>query len=153
MRIVVISDSHKRQGNIFDIIEKHMDSTDLFVFLGDVDDDFDSVLMLYPDIKYKRVVGNNDFYSPYKVEDEFTFNGKKVFITHGHKYMVKHGYATIISHAKNIGADICLFGHTHVQYSEYINGLYVLNPGAARYGEYAMIDVTNQGIMMILCKL
>jgi len=153
MRIVAFSDSHGLRNKLYDIIDKHKDSTDLFVFLGDMDDDFDRVTMLYPDIKYKRVAGNNDFYSQYNFEEEFKFNGKRIFITHGHRYMVKHGYATIISHAKNIGADLCLFGHTHTQYSDYVDGLYILNPGAAMLGEYAMIDVTNNGIMLIPCKI
>ena len=55
MRIVVMSDSHRANGNLFEIVEKHMDTADLFIFLGDGEDDFDEVLMLYPNLKYERV--------------------------------------------------------------------------------------------------
>ncbi len=153
MRIVVISDSHKRMGNLFDIIERHMDNADLFIFLGDMDDDFDSVLELYPRINYRRVVGNNDWYSTNALFGEITFNGKKVFYCHGHTYHVKHGYQEIISHSKAIGADICLFGHTHTQFTDYDDGLYIMNPGAVCNGEYGIADIENNGIMLIKAKL
>lgn len=150
MRIVAFSDSHSMRSRLYSIVERHRKNCDLFVFLGDVDRDFDDVIKLYPDIKYKRVAGNNEFYSENNFDEIFEFNGKKVFITHGHKYMVKHGYDNIINHAKTIGCNICLFGHTHKQYSNYKNGLYIINPGAAMLGEYAIIDVTDNGIMPIL---
>jgi hypothetical protein len=153
MRILVLSDSHRRVGNLFEIIEKHMDSTDLFLFLGDIDDDFDEVLLLYPNIKYQRVVGNNDWSSPHSLEGEVIVNGKKIFFCHGHKYHVKFGYGEIIKHCKNIGADICLFGHTHVQYKDYDDGLYIMNPGAVASGEYGIIDIVDNGIMLIPSKI
>lgn len=153
MRIVVMSDSHKRIGNLFEIVEKHIDSTDLFIFLGDVDNDFDEVLMVYPNIRYMRVVGNNDWYSNHPLFRETTLNGKKIYFCHGHTHRVKFGYQDIISHSKNIGADICLFGHTHTQYTDYDDGLYIMNPGAVCNGEYAMIDIVENGIMLIPGKL
>ena len=153
MRIVVISDSHRRMGNLFDIVERHIDNADLFIFLGDIDDDFDSVLALYPRIKYRRVVGNNDWHSTNALFGEIKFNGKKVFYCHGHTYHVKHGYQEIISHSKAIGADVCLFGHTHIQFTDYDEGLYIMNPGAACNGEYGIIDVESNGIMLIKSKL
>lgn len=153
MRIVVLSDSHKRIGNLFEIIEKHMDSTDLFIFLGDIDDDFDHVIMLYPSIKYMRVVGNNDWNSPHPLFREISFNGKKIFFCHGHTYHVKFGYQEIISHSKSIAADICLFGHTHTQYSGYDDGLYIMNPGAVCNGEYGIIDIVPNGIMLIPSRI
>lgn len=148
-----MSDSHKRIGNLFDIVERHMDNADLFLFLGDIDDDFDHVLMLYPNINFKRVAGNNDWRSPHPLFREINFNGKKIFFCHGHTHYVKHGYENIISHCKSINADICLFGHTHTQYTAYDNGLYVMNPGAVCNGEYGIIDVVDNGIMMIPSKI
>ena len=81
MRIVIMSDSHGAVGTLLDIIERHRDNTDLFIFLGDVDNDFDEVLMAYPDIKYKRVAGNNDRYSSHMTSDLINLNGKKIFFT------------------------------------------------------------------------
>lgn len=149
----MVSDSHRAMRYLYKIVEKHMDTADLFVFLGDMDDDFDKVLMLYPDIKYERVAGNNDFSSVYPYEKLLELNGKKVFICHGHTKHVKFGYEEIVSFSKNIGADLCLFGHTHIAVNSYDDGLYILNPGAVCSGEYAMVDIEKSGIVLIPCKI
>lgn len=153
MRIVVISDSHRAKGNLFEIVEMHLKDADLFLFLGDGEDDFDEVLMLYPELKYDRVSGNCDWYSTYPAYKNITAGGKKILFSHGHPFHVKFGYDEIIREAKAIGADICLFGHTHNQYTEYRDGLYIMNPGSAADGKYGMIDITKSGIMLIPAKL
>ncbi len=149
MRIVVISDSHRAIGKLLEIIELHRNTADLFIFLGDIDDDFDTVLDVYPSIKYYRVVGNNDWYSHHPDEQIIDVQGKRIFFAHGHTYGVKHGYEKIIEHSKEINADICLFGHTHLQYTNYDDGLYIMNPGSVRMGEYGMIDILKEGIMLL----
>ncbi len=149
----MVSDSHRATRYLYKIVEKHMDTADLFIFLGDIDSDFDSVLMLYPNIRYERVAGNNDFSSVYPYEKLLELEGKKVFICHGHTKHVKFGYGEIENFCKNIGADLCLFGHTHVAYNNYDDGLYILNPGAVCSGEYAMVDIEKSGIVLIPCKI
>lgn len=145
MRIVVTSDSHGRQGNLFEIFERHMNDADLFINLGDGENDVDSVLMLYPDIKLERVSGNCDFYSTYPSGKMISFGGKRIYFTHGHPFGVKHGYDEIKAYAKETGADICLFGHTHIPYTEYHEGIYFMNPGAVCSGMYGIIDITDSG--------
>ena len=149
MRLVVLSDSHRRVSTMLDIIEKHIHTADYFIFLGDMDNDFDEVISLYPNLKYFRVAGNNDYSSQHPLSMEIRLANKLIYICHGHTHYVKHGYGEIISHAKKINADICLFGHTHTQYNDYINSLYIMNPGAVCNGEYALIDIVDKGIMLI----
>ena len=55
MRIVVTSDSHRNTRNLYEIIEKHKESTDLFINLGDGEDDVDSALLLYPCVRKLRL--------------------------------------------------------------------------------------------------
>lgn len=153
MRIVVVSDSHRRMGNLFDIIEMHKDSAELFIFLGDMDNDFDEILMVYPNLRYMRVAGNNDWSSRHPLFREIMLSGKRIYFCHGHTHHVKHGYQDIINHCKNIKADICLFGHTHMQFTDYDDGLYIMNPGAVIKGEYGMIDITDSGIMLLPSKI
>ncbi|MFR3419646.1 MAG: metallophosphoesterase family protein [Eubacterium sp.] len=44
---------------------------------------------------------------------------------------------------KRRNADIVLFGHTHNQYTEYLDGLYIMNPGSVGMnGDYGVIDIT-----------
>ena len=80
--------------------------------------------------------------------------GKKIFITHGHLYNVKYTLNNLYYAAREKNADIVCFGHTHNPMSEYVDGLYVLNPGSCHgYGaSYAYIDVTPQGIMTNILK-
>lgn len=153
MRIVIMSDSHGAVGTLLDIIERHKNNADLFIFLGDVDRDFDEALMAYPDIKYKRVVGNNDWFSAHPTSDLITLKGKKIFFTHGHMFHVKRGNEEIMEYCRKIGADICLYGHTHRQFTNYDNGLYIMNPGAAFTGAYGVVDIENNGIALIANKI
>lgn len=151
MRILVLSDSHRLKANLFEACEKHMSTVDLFIFLGDGEDDFDDFISAYPHAKYERVAGNCDYGSFYPTSLQFTAGGKSIFITHGHPYYVKHGYDMIIGEAQNRGADIVLFGHTHTQYTDYKDGLYIMNPGSVGFNrEYGIIDITDKGDVMMI---
>ncbi len=151
MRIVVLSDSHKNVGRLFAAVERHLDNADLYIFLGDGEDDFDAVIDAYPHIKYERVCGNCDWYSNYPDKMEIEFAGKRIFFSHGHPYNVKFGYENIIAEAKRRNADIVLFGHTHNQYTEYLDGLYIMNPGSVGMnGDYGVIDITPKGDIMLI---
>ncbi len=55
--------------------------------------------------------------------------------------------------AREAHADICLFGHTHQQMTDYRGGLYLMNPGAVAEGCYGMVDITPGGIMLLPCRL
>ena len=71
--------------------------------------------------------------------------------SYGHPYNVKFGYENIIAEAKRRNADIVLFGHTHNQYTEYIDGLYIMNPGSVGMnGDYGVIDITSKGDIMLI---
>lgn len=79
--------------------------------------------------------------------------GKTVLYTHGHPFHVKFGLAELEQAAREAHADICLFGHTHQQMTDYRDGLYLMNPGAAAEGCYGMVDITPGGIMLLPCRL
>lgn len=143
MRIVLLSDSHGRKSKVLDIIERHKDNADLFLFLGDGNSDIDEALMLYPSINIDRVSGNCDFSSPYPAAKFITFEGKKILFTHGHPYYVKHGYSALIQEAESNKVDFCFFGHTHIQLKEHIGSIYYVNPGTASTGSYAVVDVVK----------
>lgn len=147
MRIVVTSDSHRCQGILNDIIERHYQNADLFISLGDGEDDVDTALLLYPNIKIERVAGNCDWDSSLPLYKRISFAGKTIFFSHGHPFGVKHGYEMIEKRAKIENADICLFGHTHIPYTEYKDGIYYMNPGAVCDSIYGIIDIEDSGIM------
>lgn len=153
MRIVVMSDSHRRTSALIDIISRHKDNADLFLFLGDGNEDLDNALTMFPDINIDRVSGNCDFYAPYPSSKVIEFDSKKILFTHGHPYYVKHGYQDIMREAKSINADIVLFGHTHIPYIDVIDSVHYMNPGSARDGSYGIVDIEKSGIMMYHSKI
>lgn len=55
----------------------------------------------------------------------------KILFSHGHTFGVKYSLDRIYYKAKEIGAKIVLFGHTHCRYYSYEDGVHILNPGSA----------------------
>lgn len=153
MRIVVTSDSHRQGRRLMQVFEKHMDDADLFINLGDGENDVDNVIALYPKIKLERVAGNCDWGSTLPLYKTITFDNKKILFTHGHPFYVKHGYEVIQAKAKAEGVDICLFGHTHTPLCEYKDGIYYMNPGAVCDNSYGIIDIEKNGIMTFNVKI
>ena len=157
MRILVISDSHRR-GEIVDrIIERHPEASHIF-FLGDVTGDIDDLQYAYTDRSFHIVSGNCDFSFSYPNAGMETVAGKKIFYTHGHTYRVKYGTAELCRAAKARDCSIALYGHTHVPELSYDDGLYIVNPGScanSREGanSYAGIDIEPNGIMPIIMKV
>ncbi len=157
MRIIVFSDTHGRTGNLFDVAEMHLKSTDMFIHLGDGEPEADMLKSAYPEIDLRYVRGNCDINSaaPMSLLIEADF-GRKIYATHGHMMSVKYGIGTILKEAKSQGADIVLFGHTHERFSYYDseNEIYVLNPGSLsqprdeKLPSYAVIDIVKSGVVM-----
>ncbi len=132
MKVLIISDSHGYDENFFKILAK-TGQPDLLIHCGDSHGNEDV---------YRRAVscgmfivaGNNDFYlgSQVRDEEEFDIGPHHVFLTHGHRYRVYYDNSRIIDAAKARGADIVLFGHTHVPEIEYDDsyGIWAVNPGS-----------------------
>ncbi len=153
MRILVISDSHGRTSKIEQAIEAQKEAKHIF-FLGDCVRDIEDYPFIYPDRTFHIVCGNCDYASVYKSEDTVKLCGRTVFFTHGHHLAVKGGLGGLKQAACREGADLVLFGHTHIATKEYADGVYFVNPGSlcsAREGRtsYAVIDIEEKGIMPI----
>lgn len=159
MRIVLMSDSHGNYAAINNIVKRNL-SADIFIHLGDGEREFDEITLQYPHLKFYHVKGNCDLASlsqsvlilPLK-------NSHKLIATHGHEFNVRYSLDRLKKLAKKNNADIIAFGHTHVRYTKYENGLYVINPGSAtspRDGNspsYAFIDITDAGIVTNIVSL
>lgn len=149
MRVLVLSDSH---GDVYKL-RRAIDSqptAKLIVFLGDGEYDIDSVECRVPVIKVR---GNCDFGSSLPLNFTDEVYGKKIYCTHGFRENVKYTTENLISAAKSHGAHIALYGHTHVPVTSYDGGLYLVNPGSVREGSFAVIDITDSGIMPIIMKI
>ncbi len=152
MRILVISDSHKRSGVVDRIILSETDAKNIF-FLGDVVEDIEDKIYEYTDRNFYIVSGNCDYFSTYKSVDTVTVENHKILFTHGHTLGVKSGSTgMLIKTALENKCDIVLYGHTHIANIEYANGIYLVNPGSvacSREGSesYAVIDILSNGVL------
>lgn len=157
MRILILSDSHGRTAVIDEILAAQPSAEYVF-FLGDKTSDMDDFEFLYPDKKFFIVSGNCDYYSTYPSVSSATVCGKRILFTHGHSFSVKYGTTRLLSAAKENGYDIVLYGHTHIPTIVYEDGIYLVNPGScssSREGapSYAVIDITDSGIMPIIIRI
>ncbi|MDU2489810.1 MAG: metallophosphoesterase [Clostridium celatum] len=130
--IAVISDSHGNRNSISKIKSKISDA-EVLIFLGDGENDLNEITEEFHGEVY-AVRGNCDFNGKYPEEMIIEIKGKKIFMCHGHKYGVKYGYNSIYYKGKEIGADIVLFGHSHLPIIEEYNGLTLMNPGSISHG-------------------
>lgn len=131
MKVLIVSDTHRMHRNLETVIERTKD-VDMLIHLGDVEggEDYIRALVDYP---VKIVSGNNDFFSDLPREEEFDLEGRHIFLTHGHPYYVSIGEEYLKDEARNRGADIVMYGHTHKPAYTEEDGLIVLNPGSIAY--------------------
>ncbi len=139
MKILVFSDSHGSTLFMRKALNMHRDAEVVF-FLGDGLSDADSLAYLFPNVAWIAVRGNNDYAptfrgTPVGKVESITLGGFKIVATHGHHYYAKHGTGALKRLAREHGADIVLFGHTHDPYEEYVfdeeHPFYLFNPGPA----------------------
>lgn len=142
--ILVLSDSHGDLENMKFAVEKT--NPDLIIHLGDCWNDAGYLKREYPDIIMERVPGNCD-YAGEQEERLLTIEGKKFLLCHGHTFMVKSSLLNIELGAKEMGADVVLFGHTHRVFYDFHNGLVFLNPGSI--GAPPMGLPASYGIILI----
>ena len=157
MRITVISDSHKSERTVREILEEREDSKHIF-FLGDVTPDIEDMNLEFPDKNFYIVSGNCDYFSCHPTSDIATVCGKRIFYTHGHTLGVKHGIERLLETAKQLNCNIALFGHTHTSQILYEDGIYLVNPGSCSqprdsHKSYAVIDIEENGIMPIIINI
>ena len=132
MLIAVISDSHGNKDSI-NKIKKKISNADVLLFLGDGENDLAEITNDFTGEVF-AVRGNCDITGKYPEEQILEIQGKKIFICHGHRYNVKYGYNSIYYRGKEIGADIVLFGHSHIPIIEEYDGIVLMNPGSISHG-------------------
>lgn len=147
MRVLVLSDSHGNGLNVRNAILREK-SADVIIHLGDGADD---VLLCPEAVGERRVIllkGNVDseYFGAQRLIS--TRIGEAViFACHGDKYGVRGDTQGFEAAARVEKADIALFGHTHMPYYRYDSGLHIVNPGAVKNGDYAVIEILDRGIL------
>jgi hypothetical protein len=158
MKIIVMSDSHGMFHPLDHIVNNF--HADLYIHLGDGERELNRIFTMYPDKKILHIAGNCDFASLSPDELLFSPDDKTtIFAVHGHKHGVKYSLDELKQTGLEKGADIILYGHTHSRYTEYDNGLYIMNPGSVaipRDGNkpsFGIIDITPKGIVTNIVDL
>lgn len=140
MKCIVISDSHKSYENIARAVRKNPDA-DVVFFLGDGIYAVEEYAERFNSMAWIYVLGNCD--RPTAINGQFVKKverinlcGRKIVLTHGDLYGAKYGDGGLISLAEEEGADIVLYGHTHVPKEEYISEreIWLFNPGSLERG-------------------
>ena len=146
MRILVFSDTHGDWHTMRRVLLSNK-NVDTVIHCGDGADEIDEFRMAFPEKKLIAVRGNCDWTSTLPVEELCEIGGKKIFVTHGHTYQAKFTIYNLVCAAREKGADILLFGHTHNALTDYSDGLYIMNPGSCHgyYATYGYIDITDKG--------
>lgn len=140
MKILVISDTHGFIDNAVSLIKKI--NPDYTFHLGDMAEDCKRLEALFPQKIIACVKGNNDYFDKsYPLERIATIDGKKIFACHGHKYNVKSSLLPLTLKAKEVDADIVLYGHTHLAHLEEYDNFVIMNPGSR--STYGIIETDN----------
>ena len=131
MKILVVSDTHYSYRNLMRTVE--MEDPDRIFHLGDA---LGKELLIEAEsgVPVTVVRGNcdSDISIPSEVIEEV--GNHKALLTHGHYYGVGTSVAELdrlIEAAKDKGADMVMYGHTHVPlYEKNYKGITILNPGS-----------------------
>ncbi len=156
-KALVVSDTHRNKSSLKKIVETYGDMDYLF-HLGDNVRDASYLANHMPDTQVIYVRGNCDGSADAPEFEEVAIKGNKIILTHGHRLNVKYSYGRALYYAQEHGAKGILFGHTHMAYTEYVDGVWLINPGSA--GEdtrgdmsVAVLIITEAGIVPKIIKL
>ena len=152
MRLLLLSDTH---GD-FSAAQRAVlsqPSAEVVLFMGDGCAEIEDLACLHPEKMFCAVRGNMDWNSDQPALRLETFEGVRILMLHGNGYGVGHGAPALRSLAKEHGAQIVAYGHTHAADVDYEDGVYYLNPGSARRPRddtrpsYMTLDIRHNGIL------
>ena len=131
MKVLIVSDTHGRNGGYLDLLE-NSEKMDMVIHCGDVEG---SEYLISESSGCKTVIvqGNNDYFSDLPKEMIVKLGKYKALVTHGHAYYVNMGHEHLVREAKKRKVDMVIYGHTHRPVITEENGIKVLNPGSLTY--------------------
>ncbi|TCI65709.1 metallophosphoesterase family protein [Exiguobacterium sp. SH0S2] len=143
MRFLVVSDSHGLTDELSTIFTRHETEIEDAFHCGD------SQLALVDEhlLPYRTVRGNCDFGGDLPLERVEATPEGTVLIVHGHHHDVKFDLNRLRYRAEEIGANVVLYGHSHVAGAVIEDGVLYVNPGSIRMPRgrsdktYALIDL------------
>lgn len=152
MKILIVSDTHRRDENLKMIIDK-VGPLDMLIHLGDAEGSEHKIEgWVDENCRLEMILGNNDFFSDLDREKEIMIGKYKALLTHGHYYNVSLGVERLKKEAEARGDQIAMFGHTHRPFLEEQDGIILLNPGSLSYPRqdgrkpsYMIMEIDDRG--------
>ena len=133
-KFLVISDTHRNTMRARRLIEHYQCEINGVWHLGDLSSDMASLSAAYypryPHLAFAGINGNCDYDPTVPEERLFRIEDCKVFMTHGHRYMIRYSTDFLAEAAREKGANIVLYGHSHIPLLKEEGGLMILNPGS-----------------------
>ncbi|MFX3624011.1 MAG: metallophosphoesterase [Ectobacillus sp.] len=155
MKALIVSDSHGLTAELGQLKQKYEGKVDVMIHCGDSE--------LSPQQQelsgYKVVRGNCDFSSSFPNELIHEAGDIRIFATHGHLYNIKMTLQNILYKAKEVGAHVAVFGHSHIMGAEAIDGVLLINPGSIllprsrREKTYAVLEVKGKEATVIFYEI
>ena len=131
MKILIVSDTHRRNENYIRAVER-VAPIDMVIHCGDIEGS-EYLIAEYAGCPVQMVVGNNDFFADLPREKEFVVGKYRIWLTHGHNYYVSMGNETIKREARARGVDIVMYGHSHKPVVDLGEDVIAVNPGSLTY--------------------
>jgi putative phosphoesterase len=134
MLLLVFSDTHGVTSHMYSAIARLR--PDAVVHLGDCYRDCADLTLRFPHTQLFAVTGNCDYAAGVPESLSFRLGGVGFFAAHGHRYRVKlePDCDALCNAASLAGADVALFGHTHIPLLRREGKLLLMNPGTAGLG-------------------
>lgn len=130
MRIGIMSDTHGSLDAVARVVSL-AGPVEMWLHAGDCIADAEH-LAIISGVPVHMVAGNCDWPN-ITVPEELIVEaaGHRILLTHGHNYGVRYDTEILSEAAEAQGADIAVYGHTHVADVSPGDEIYVLNPGSA----------------------
>lgn len=168
-RFIICSDIH---GNLSDfkrmLREAGRDPIDGVIIAGDMEIDQteiqQAVSVLKRDgkpVSLYMVKGNCDYEFCGDLKDLATIQlpgNITCVLSHGHRYQVKSDLMVYAEVARNLGAKIAIYGHTHLYDDRMLGNIRFINPGAlcgSRYDRpsYILMTIYDGKVDIVKCNL
>jgi putative phosphoesterase len=129
MRIGVISDSHGSQFALRRAVAA-VGPVAMWLHAGDYSQDAARLAAL-TGLAVTTVAGNCDGRTDAKIDEFVTVGGRTIWLTHGHRYQAKERSEELVWWGRQYGADVVVYGHSHIPDISREDGILLFNPGAA----------------------
>ena len=154
MKLLIFSDSHGYSTLMEEAVRR--ERPDRIVHLGDHFRDGEELHRKFPGIPMAQVAGNCDRFTALLGLPEAgmeRWEDVKLFLTHGHLQRVKQTLLPLTLTAREQGADVALFGHTHSPFCQMEQGVLLFNPGTcgSPRGTYGRVVLEAGAVTAEIC--